>query len=129
MPVITSLKSEWPSPVGGDTLLFANIQSSPSVKEHATHGEVYETGRTRVKLYGGSDGPERAKAAAQVVEPNAGALIRVLRGIAGTRRATSWAPSVWSNSSESGRSSGRSGGPLRGDPCPARRVGASVGTP
>ncbi len=40
MPETNSLKNEWRSPTGGDTLLFTNIQSSPSRKENATHGQV-----------------------------------------------------------------------------------------
>jgi hypothetical protein len=44
MPETNSLRNEWRSPKGGDTLLFADIQYSPSKKENATHGQVYRTG-------------------------------------------------------------------------------------
>jgi hypothetical protein len=88
MPVTSSLQNEWRFPPGGDTLSLRDVQYSPSRKENATHGQVYGTGRTRVKLHGGRGGPERATVALSggpVVETNAGALIRVLRGISGTR--------------------------------------------
>ncbi len=60
MPVTSSPQNEWRSPTGGDTLSFADVQYSPSEKENATHGQVYRTGRSRVKLHGGHAGPERA---------------------------------------------------------------------
>jgi len=60
MPVASSPQNEWRSPTGGDTLSFADEQYSPSRKENATHGQVYRTGRPRVKLHGGRGGPERA---------------------------------------------------------------------
>jgi hypothetical protein len=60
MPVTTSPNKEWRSPTGGDTLSFADEQYRPSEKENATDGQVYRTGRTRVKQHGGHGGPQRA---------------------------------------------------------------------
>ena len=52
MPETNSLKNEWRFPPGGDTLSLPDVQYSSSKKENATHGQVYRTGRTRVKLPG-----------------------------------------------------------------------------
>jgi hypothetical protein len=59
MPLTSNMNNEWRSPSGGDTLPFADEQYSPFEKENATHGQVYRTGRSCVKLYGGHGGPER----------------------------------------------------------------------
>ena len=85
MPPPPSFKSEWRSPKRGGTLSFADEQHTPSEKENATHGQVYRTGRTRVKPHDRDDGPSGRRLRSQVVETNAGALIQVLRGIPGSR--------------------------------------------
>jgi len=54
-----SQNHEWRSPQGAGTLSFADEQHPDSRKENATHGQGYRTGRTRVKLHGRDDGPER----------------------------------------------------------------------
>ena len=52
-------KNEWRSPQGKGTLLLRDEQYSPTKKENATHGQIYRTGRTRVKLYARGHWPER----------------------------------------------------------------------
>jgi len=74
-------KNEWRSPQGAGKLSFADEQHPDSKQENATHGQIYRTRRTRVKLHGRDDGPERPASTLPGRRDQCRALIQVLRSI------------------------------------------------
>ncbi len=80
MRAVISLESGWRFPLGVFTLCLPWQSASTSQQENAD-GQVYRTGRTRVKLHARGDGPERQATGSHVVETNAASLIEVLKTI------------------------------------------------
>ncbi len=82
--VLVSLKRGWHSPLEAYTLCLAWYRASTSREENA-NGQIYRTGRARVKLHARGAGPGGKRLGSHVVETNAQALIEVLRSIPGPR--------------------------------------------